>query len=107
MKTNEIKYWGTNKLRYRIHNLANLMLILEWKNIRFHNDNCPYFDYTKCEVCISREQCYKSLTLEGIITDELLERGIFDFAVNVCYNPENEPEIIPELKKILKSNLTY
>ncbi|MHA1155836.1 MAG: hypothetical protein ACTSQK_06970 [Candidatus Heimdallarchaeota archaeon] len=96
MKTDEINYRGPNKLRNRIHNLPNSMLMHEWKNIRFHNDSCPYFDHTKCEFCITREQCYNSLTLEEIITDELLERGIFDFAVNVCYKREKEAGITPK-----------
>ena len=85
MKADEINYWGTNKLRHRIHNLPNLMIMLEWNNIRYHNDICPYFDHAKCTSCITREQCYNSLTLEEIITDELVERGIFEFAVNACY----------------------
>lgn len=94
MKTDEINHWGINNLKHRIHNLPNLMLILEWRTIRFHNNNCPYFDYTKCESCSTREQCYNSLTLEEIITNELLKRGIFDFAVNVYYDQENESGMI-------------
>ena len=83
MINDEFSYWGINKLKNMIHKLPNISLILEWRNIRVHNDSCPFFDYSKCNFCISREECYNSLAIEEVITEELIDRGLLDYVLNI------------------------
>ena len=98
MLIDELSYWGINKLKNKIHKLPNISLILEWKNIRVHNDNCPYFDYAKCNFCTNREECYNSLAIEEVITNELIDRGLFDFVLNIGYKLLNDSKFYDIIK---------
>ena len=95
---NNSSYWGITKLKEMIHKMPNMMLIIEWRSIRVHNDSCPYFDYSNCNFCSNREQCYQSLTIEEVLTEELIDRGLFDFALKIGY------EIKPNAEKIQKED---
>ncbi len=78
-----IGYKRLQKLRIKIHNMKNHTLLNEWHSIRLINSNCSPHDIFNCESC-NITQCFSNLTYEEIITAELLNRGLFDFALNNC-----------------------
>ena len=61
----------------------NQTLLNEWQSIRTINSNCSPHDFFNCEFC-NIARCLSNLTYEEIITAELLNRGLFDFALNSC-----------------------
>ncbi|MCK5299044.1 MAG: hypothetical protein KAJ76_09070, partial [Candidatus Heimdallarchaeota archaeon] len=55
----------------------------EWQSIRLMNSDCIPNEVVNCHSCdLAKCLCY--LTYEEIITTELLNRGLFDFAINNC-----------------------
>ena len=67
-------------------------LISMWKDIREQNRN---YDIKQQET--QKNQCLCALTYEELITNELLKRGLFDFALNECYR-KKELRIISKYK---------
>jgi len=74
---------GLLKLKLRIHRMKNHTLLSEWQTIRLINSNCSPNDVLNCRSC-NLANCLCYLTYEEIITIELLNRGLFDFALNKC-----------------------
>lgn len=75
---------GLTKLKILIHKMTNQKLISELYSIRIANSNCLPKDDNNCKNCYIA-LCFGCLTYEKIITDELIDRGLFDFAMNTCY----------------------
>ncbi|MCK5045111.1 MAG: hypothetical protein KAS22_00940 [Candidatus Heimdallarchaeota archaeon] len=74
---------GLLKLKLRIHRMKNHILLSEWQSIRLMNSDCIPNEVVNCHSCdLAKCLCY--LTYEEIITTELLNRGLFDFAINNC-----------------------
>jgi len=78
-----IGHKGLQKLKIKIHNMRNQTLLNEWQSIRLINSYCSPHDIFSCESC-NIARCFSNLTYEEIITAELLNRGLFDFALNNC-----------------------
>lgn len=74
---------GELKLKIRIQRMKNHTLLSEWQSIRLMNSNCIPNDVLSCSSC-NLVKCLCYLTYEEIITTELLNRGLFDFALNNC-----------------------
>ena len=74
---------GLLKLKLRIHRMKNHILLSEWQSIRLKNSDCIPNDVINCHSC-DLAKCLSYLTYEEIITTELLNRGLFDFAINNC-----------------------
>ncbi|MBK5112912.1 MAG: hypothetical protein KGD59_14490 [Candidatus Heimdallarchaeota archaeon] len=74
---------GLLKLKIRIHRMKNKTLLSEWQTIRLINSDCVPQDIASCTNC-NLARCLCFLTYEEIITAELLNRGLFDFALNNC-----------------------
>ncbi|MHA1213621.1 MAG: hypothetical protein ACTSSH_14335 [Candidatus Heimdallarchaeota archaeon] len=72
---------GLTKLRIKIHKMSNQKLLIEWQNIRCLNDKCKPLNMIECYTC-NYTNCQKYLRYEEIITDELVTRGLFEFALN-------------------------
>ncbi|NHJ32144.1 MAG: hypothetical protein FK732_04725 [Asgard group archaeon] len=74
---------GLTKLKLKIHRMKNNMLVSEWQTIRLINSKCIPNDILGCSTCnFARCLCY--LIYEEIVTKELHNRGLFDFAANNC-----------------------
>ncbi len=78
-----IGHKGLLKLKLRIHRMKNHTLLSEWQSVRLLNSNCIPNDVVSCSSC-NLAKCLCHLTYEEIITTELLNRGLFDFAINNC-----------------------
>ncbi|HUT81143.1 MAG TPA: hypothetical protein VMZ29_08065 [Candidatus Bathyarchaeia archaeon] len=96
---------GLSKIKIKIHNMTNQNLIVEWHNIRCINDNCTPINTTKCPVC-DYDSCQEYLSYEEIITDELVNRGLFDYALN-NFNRKTNRIISQETMSISDLNLYY
>ena len=70
-----------SKIKMKIQKMTNNNLISEWQTIRHINSFCSPTEFTQCQVC-SLTKCFGHLTYEEIITNELIERGLFDFAIS-------------------------
>ncbi|NHJ85044.1 MAG: hypothetical protein FK734_06250 [Asgard group archaeon] len=68
-------------MKSKITKMTNNALINELQNVRCINSFCPNHEFDCCSECISNSGCLIYLTLEELITNELIERGIFDFAL--------------------------
>ena len=84
MKEKE-QHLGINLLRIQITKMTNKMLILEWNKIRILNGFCPNVIKFNCTFCDEIRNCRDCLVYEELITEELLERGLFDLAINIAY----------------------
>ena len=86
MKKNEKElYLGINLLKIQITKMTNKVLIFEWNKIRILNDYCPNIIKFNCTFCDELRNCRDCLVYEELITEELLERGLFDLAINIAY----------------------
>ena len=74
---------GLTKLKIIIHKMTNKNLISEWYSIRLANSQCLPKNEKNCEKC-NLALCFGYLTYEKVITDELIDRGLFDYAMNTC-----------------------
>jgi hypothetical protein len=83
MFVNENK--GLLELKIIIHKMTNKNLISEWYSIRLANSHCQPRSEKKCKNC-NLALCFGYLTYEKIITDELIDRGLFEYAMNTCYS---------------------
>ncbi|NHJ39530.1 MAG: hypothetical protein FK731_05805 [Asgard group archaeon] len=75
---------GLINLKLTIHRMTNHKLIFELYSIRITNSNCIPKDDNNCNHC-NITQCYRYLTYEEMITDELINRGLFEFALKTCH----------------------
>ena len=75
---------GLNKLKQMINEMSNQTLISEWHTILYYNGNCSPINDQQCIKC-DLASCIGYLTYEEIITNELMDRGLFDLAMNICY----------------------
>ncbi|NHJ87555.1 MAG: hypothetical protein FK734_18990 [Asgard group archaeon] len=72
---------GSVKIRIKINNLTNQNLINEWHNIRCINDDCNPLINSECSYC-DYDKCQEHLSYEEALTGELVDRGLFDYALN-------------------------
>jgi hypothetical protein len=75
---------GLTKLKQMIHEMSNQTLIFEWCKVRMHNNQCSHVDDQHCVNC-NLALCIGYLMYEEIATNELIDRGLFDYALNICY----------------------
>ncbi|MFW9921668.1 MAG: hypothetical protein ACFFDW_00065 [Candidatus Thorarchaeota archaeon] len=85
MSQNGINYWEIKKTKSRITKMTNKALISEWKAIRNSNSICVGENFTNCGICGNNRLCLNSVVYEEVITDELISRGLLDYAINICY----------------------
>ncbi|MBN1330648.1 MAG: hypothetical protein JXA54_14335 [Candidatus Heimdallarchaeota archaeon] len=67
--------------KIKIRNMTNQSLITEWQNIRCINTKCNPTNISKCPSC-DYDSCQEYLFYEEIITNELVDRGLFDYTLN-------------------------
>ena len=94
-------YWKIKKLQAHVHKMSNKTLIAEWKYIRYFNDSCWNITYFNCSFCDQIKNCRNCLLYEEMVTQELLERGLFDLAINIAYQ-RREVQKIKRFEKPLK-----
>ena len=85
-------YWGLKKLKSKIHKMSNEILLIELKNVRSINSRSCGNSNLNCQHCKFQEKCDKYVTYEEAITDELLTRGLFDYALKFLKNESNKFE---------------
>ncbi|NHJ47121.1 MAG: hypothetical protein FK733_04965 [Asgard group archaeon] len=80
-------------MKEMIHGMSNQTLISEWHSIRLLNSHCTPINDQQCLKC-NLVYCIGYLTYEEVITDELMDRGLFDFAMNTCYRQSKKQSIV-------------
>ena len=73
-----------SKIKMKIQKMNNSNLISEWQTIRYVNSFCSPTEASQCQMC-SLTKCFGHLTYEEIITNELIDRGLFDFALSKSF----------------------
>ena len=92
------------QIKSMIHRMNNGNLIIEWRNIRFINNYCKWDDFNNCSNCPERINCVKYLKYEEILTEELIQRGLLNYAVNIVLKDEDFNLLIQEMRVITSEN---
>lgn len=93
MQNEKVNYWGLKKAKKTVKKMTNKKLIATWNSIRFLNGHCCVDNFSDCSICVNRRYCLHSIAYEEIVTNELIGRGLFDYAINI--NKKNGMQKLP------------
>lgn len=69
------------ELKAKIQDMPTKVLINEWKNVREINQCCSSTDLPNCKICSQKNNYFYYFIYEKVLTEEIIARGLFYFAL--------------------------